>query len=513
MLGITYKINNLATDDSFQLPGLFHRLIEYHLIKLKFLPKNPVLLTIKSYNLDYSQKNVQSSGNKCRKRTKSKNMSYRCKPLAYRFITFIFLCSLGLALNAEKISRHNVAPMAHKTRKDLKAFVYAKRANKKAERAALAGYLPQIQISAEVVRAAPDVLIRYFPGQGSLRKTIANQDTTSRRGVSFSFSQLLISGGVPLFDYKIAKEGTKIIDAEERLSRNAVRLNVQNSFFNLQKLLLKNDYIFTLDESAKTVFERSSGKKLVGFLNQSEWLTAIADYSSAQSNVANYQHDILGSISDLERETGATFDVDQIDLSLDGIMAIDIKPIDNYLRLAAKYRPDLERQDYLIKQARLSEKRYNRSYIPTMSVVARATDQKWGTQYRLSSWYAGLDFSWSFDGMASAHSAEQNKNFQIERRLQKKDLQLQIKNEVKAAYYQLKNLVNQVKVAAVQFEQQEANLGLQRTQHKVGNLSTSGHMQAERDYEKTKFDVASLKIDMASAYQQLLFVCGYPRHG
>jgi len=423
-------------------------------------------------------------------------------------LSFFCFASYGFDAQSDTLTLETSVHLAHKNRDDLHGYFYSEQANKQDERAALAGYLPQFSINGKFGKTAPEALINVVT-TAVLPQTLT--DSTSTKGVTVSVSQLLLSGGTPVFDYRIAKEGTKIINSQMETAHNNIRFSTEQAFLNLQQKMLEKQAVQAQYQASQVTFEKNSSQKLVGFLNQSEWLSSAASYAKAKSDAQNYQYDLETAQNNLERETNTQVNIEQIDVSLQTTANVDLKPVDYYLSAALNHRPELRTQKHLIRQSRLSEKRYRRSYVPTVSAFAQASDIKLGTGYRSASWTAGVDFSWSFDGLASAHTARKYKHKELEYKLQKRDLELQIRNDVENAHYQVHTTMNKLKAEVVSYEQAEQDLELKKAQYTVGSLSRSELAQAEFAYKSAEFTLNSLKIGIRTTYQNLLYLSGYPK--
>lgn len=422
---------------------------------------------------------------------------------------FFFLCSGTLAPKKQQqpVSRDGAVRIAYRNREDLQSFIYAQRASKNSERAALAGYLPQIQIVGHYSKASPELLLT------SQKTPQICPETTSNTDMTFQVSQLVFSGGGPVLDYRIAREGTSIIRSQKKELKNSIRFNTESAFLDTQKELLKENFTETRDISSKIIFAQRSGQRAVGQTRRSVWLAASAQYAEQQSEVENYKYDVGRAIATLRRETNSPISPPDINLSLDGILAIQLESLNHYLMLAMKNRPDLKTQTHFIKQSRWTEKKYRRSYVPTVGLYARAAERSLGNKEvnRYAHWFAGLEFGWSFDGLGSAHAAQQYKNQTTQYILQKRDLELTIQQEVADAFLQTKSLMNKVKAAQFNLTKTESRLRSGRQRYQVGDISRANLAQREFDYEDAKFSLDALKIDTRTAYQQLLFICGYPK--
>ncbi|MCK5632125.1 TolC family protein [bacterium] len=427
---------------------------------------------------------------------------------AHQSISFNMPSSNSFSENYQKkLSRNDALVLAYQNRKDLKSFTYARRANKNSEYAALANYLPQVQLGFQLGKTAPGELFNFVTEQEQLCP-----DSTSNRNSSFYISQLIYDGGSSILDYRIAKVGTKIIDNRRQDTKNIIRINVDSAFFETQKIILKKKFIEKTDKASKLFFDLNIGKNAVGFFNQAQWLSASAQYANDQSSIANYQYETQTAISSLQREIGVLVNPEEIDTCLDGITVFDLKPLEFYLHAAQRFRPDLKIQKHVIRQAKLQKKKFNRQYLPQLFAYADASDLKLGTYKSSSSrWTMGIDIRWSFDGLASVHASRQYENTEIEERLKKRDLELQIIKNVKETYYQVKTVINFLKVARFDLEQAIAQIKIRQKEFEIGAISPSDHAQALLSLESTKFNFDTLKIDVANTYQTLLFVCGYPK--
>jgi len=409
----------------------------------------------------------------------------------------------------EKLSEQDSVAKALFNRKDLEAYEYIRRQAKTQERSALSAYIPQANFGLKKAYVVPTQLLH--PETAEPRRC---PDETSLTDVTYGATQLIFSGGKPLLDYRIAKEGTRIVELDEQTAANNIRFSTESAFLESQRLHWKNNLIEIQDRTAKINFSLNSCSNMVGFLNQADWQSAIATYGSTQSNVFNYQRDKVRAFDTLQREMSIPICAKDFDFSLDNVEDIFLEPVQQYMRAAMRYRPELEKTKRAAKQAKWQERRYSRNYIPDVKIYAEAFDNQlkvWGPRYRLSRWAAGLKLDWTFDGLLSVHSAEQSKNLEIQYRLQEKDLELKIETDVKRTHEQIKILQNKIKAQILLFKQQKTNLAFKQDQFKVGNISKAELANAQQSYKQAEFDLVSLQIDIKLQYQNLLFICGYPK--
>lgn len=404
------------------------------------------------------------------------------------------------------LKQDDAVECAFKNRKDLEAFLFAEQASRYDERVTLAGYLPQIQLGAQLGKTSPDVLVATV---GTTTEPFTEAITNQQ--LSISVSQLIINGGGPVIDYKIAQEATKIVLENMKLTKDNIRLAVETAFLNMQRLMLEKTFIESRDIASKSLFEQNSGKNVVGFLNESTWLASTASYMSDQTAIANYARDFQTALWTLQRQMGTSVSLDAISTSIEDITKIELRPLDFYIQKAFQNRPNLKIQDHMIRQAQLSEKKYRNNYIPSAGFLGQASEVKLGDNNRTVSWFVGLNLTWNFDGLASVHAERKSEKQEIEFVLQKKDLEFQVKLDVETAYNSVKNNFDLLKTAVAQYEQADAALQLKQKQCDVGAISHIDLAQAQMSYESTKFQLDSTKVDTRIAYQNLLFACGYPK--
>jgi len=409
-----------------------------------------------------------------------------------------------------KISERNAVAKALFNRKDLESFEFIRRQAKTQERAALSAYIPQATFGLKKARVNPTQLLHPETSEPTLCPS-----ETSLSDVTFGATQLIFSAGKPLLDYRVAKEGTRIVELDEQTAANNIRFSTESAFLETQRLHWKKSFIATQDQAAKISFSQNACANTVGFLNQADWQSAIAQYGTIQSDVFNYPREQTRRFDTLQREVSAPISPENLDFSLQNVENIFLEPLDFYLRAALLHRPDLEKQKRSAVQAKWQEKSYRRSYMPEVKIYAEAFDNQlkiWGPRHRLSRWAAGLRLDWAFDGLFNVHKAEQSKNLEVQFKLQEKDLELQIETDVKTTHEQIKILQNKLKAQALSLKQQKTNLLFKRNQFEVGNISKAELAEAERSYKETEFNLISLQIDIKITYQNLLFICGYPKN-
>jgi outer membrane protein len=402
------------------------------------------------------------------------------------------------------VKRDDAVTYAFQHRKDLEAFIFAEEASRYDERVALAGYLPQIQLAADIGKAGPDLTTTVTGGNPLFGESLGNRD------ISISISQLIINGGGPVIDYKITQEATKIVQENMKLTQDNIRLAVETAFLTMQRLILQKTFIESQDIASRSLFEQSSAKNVVGFLNESTWLSATASYMGNQTAIANYMRNVQTALWTLQRQTNSAIKTDEISLSLEDAAKFELRPLEVYIEKAYQNRPNLKVQDHMIRQAQLSEKKYALSYVPSISLLGEAAEEMTRNN-NVTSWFIGVGFTWNLDGLAGVHSARKSEKQEIEYVLQKKDMEFQVKLDVETAYNSVKNNIMLLKTAVAQFEQADATLQLKKKQFDVGTISRIDFDQAQMTYESTKFQLDSTKIDTRLAYQNLLFACGYPQ--
>jgi len=407
------------------------------------------------------------------------------------------------------ISMNDIVDLAYKNREDLEAFCYVIRANRYCEKAALGGFLPQINLFAV---SGTSSLGPLTSGAGARAAAGGGfgQGVFPSESINLEISQLIFSYDGPMFQYKVAKEETNIAKAQREGLKNAIRFNAEAKFLELKKTLLKDDFVEALKESSDMTFDQSKARNEVGFLNNVQWDTANAVYSQELVDVGNYPNDIQQDVARLEREADTEISAESISLDYKDIDKIKLEPIDYYYQKALIYRPELEEQQHKIKQAKYSEKLYKHRYVPKLYFFSRTIKAVYSERNKPLTWQLGLRATWYFDGLTSYNTGRKFENFSTAFTLQKRDLEIKIVKDVKQVYYQLKNVLAQSEATEKRYKQAKANLGLKENELEIGLTPLFEYKQAEREYKNADFALKTIKIDIRNLYQRLLFICGYP---
>jgi len=422
---------------------------------------------------------------------------------------------------------------AYKNREDLKAFEYTILASKYEQKAALGGALPQLSVIANANRfGGPELLTTAGLEPES---AVADPDFSNfPRSVTLEFSQLIFSLDGPIDQYKIAKMETKVLKSRREQLLNRIILSTEQTFYDLQRELLRKKLVAALENSSELTFDQDTGRNEVGFFNKSQWFQAKSEYYDNLDDVSNYPHDIQISLGRLEREADVDIDPAKISLLIPDVTKIKLKPLEYYYQKALAYRPELTEKDHRIKQAKYSEGFYKKQYIPELRVFANATKGKLPCDNRLSNldlrptgselslrdllpinrsplvWQAGVVATWKFDGLGSAHRGVAYEKHVLEFELQKKDLELEIVKDVKVIYYQLTNRLGELKATEIAYEQSLVELDRRKEQRIVGQAADYEVAQAELFSRNKEFALINLKITINKLYANLLFLCGYP---
>jgi len=466
---------------------------------------------------------------------------YRKNALNLFFILLTIIATTGSLLCypesyqyacCNQISLEQMVDVAFQNRDDLKAFDYLIKANQFGEKAAIGGYLPQVRVSFHTGKASkaetrdvaipvqfdlPSEITGLVPGEVSPISfeipTVAGATTGfffPKERITFDVSQLILSLNGPMLQRKIAQQETFISTTQQQQLENLIRFNTESAFLELKKLLLQNMEIKALKESSEITFDQSKWRNEVGFLNRSQWDFSKSTFSQEQTDVVNYPNDIQQAISKLEREANSTVDPTHIMLSLENIQNIVLESLQYYQEKAIENRPDLHEQFYRIKQAKYSERFHKNSYVPEVSFFANITKSKYSECNKPLFWNLGIRVDWALDGFANANLASKYERTRTEFILRKRDLELQILQEIRELYFLLKTLFHQLEPAQAAFKQSLTELDNQKRQYQVGLAALFEYEQAKLNARKSEFTLMSLKIDIKNNYQRLLFLCGYP---
>jgi len=413
------------------------------------------------------------------------------------------------------IAMENMVVVSYNNRQDLEAFNYAISANKYTEKAAIGGYLPQLSLSGKALSSYDYEIIPW-------------------RNFTVELSQLILSFDGPIDQFKIAQQGTYILKTQKQELKNNIRFRTEQTFLDLKKSLLKTQLIKALEKSSGQTYDLRASQFGVGLISKPDWEKVRSAYTTQQASIENYPNDVLIARTNLERQTNEPIPVDTVSLQVKKVDTIKFKPVNYYLTKALVSRPELKGKDHMIRQAEYSEMYYKKQYLPQVSVFASVSKNKmpcqpnlltlldddiqkhptiiseWAKAIRSLRWSAGVSVDWSFDGLTNAHTGASYEEKATEFLLQKRDLELQIIENIKEIYLNVKNLLIKLKPTETKYLQTQKELEKQSKAYEVGLIKKADYSQAILDNEQAKYNLTTLKIDIRKGYQQLLFQSGYP---
>lgn len=403
-------------------------------------------------------------------------------------------------------------------RPDLKKIWRDIKASKELEKAAISGYLPQIQVEAGAGKASGG---SFF---------------APKRFATLYFTQLLYSPAGPIQLYRIAQQDTHILQWQELIQKDAIRFQAETGildlWFSQQKDLLIKEY----DLSAKLVYSKQMNEYKVGLSNKNLWMEQKADFALAQSRVKKYIDELLIASSNLERNLSiiatpeTLINTESINQMIDhALKTVPEQSAESYYQQAIANRQELRMIDEIILKETYWERFYCKSYFPSISLYTNVIKYTYnGLTGKLTNldpivvntinklltfetgWNAGFKFDWQFDGLENMFNSCAAEERAFAAMMDKLDKLQKIKQEVSVNHAKLQSLFKEFNVATTDYKHAENEIALKRKQLEVGLISPVDAKQAETVWLKAQYDYLTCKVNIAKQYQRLMYSCGYP---
>lgn len=400
-------------------------------------------------------------------------------------------------------------------RPDLKKIERDTKANKELEKAAISGYLPQIQVEAGAGKASGKNL--FAP----------------KRFATLYFSQLLYSPAGPIQLYRITKQDTLMFEFQQLIQKDTIRFQATTGLLDLwfaqQKDLLVKEY----DLTSKIVYAKQLHEYTVGLSNKDQLLQNAADFSMAQSRVRKYIDELIIASSNLERNIGIrctptmSINTSSIVHMIDQALSEEQGSADLYIQQAFENRQELRLLDEMIKKETYWQRFYCKSYFPSISLYTNVIHYVYNGLFDQldetaannalkklfgfkTGWNAGVKLDWQFDGLENMFNSCASEERSFSAMMERLDKLQQIKQEVSVNHAKLQSLSKEYKVAIADYKRASNEIVLKHKQFEVGLISPVESKQAETVWLKAQYDYLTNKVNVAKQYQRLLYSCGYP---
>ena len=402
-------------------------------------------------------------------------------------------------------------------RPDLKKLERDTKANKELEKAAISGYLPQIQVEAGA-------------GQASGKNLFA-----PKHFATLYFTQLLYSPAGPIQLYRITKQDTHMLEFQQLLQKDTIRFQATTGlldlWFSQQKDLLVKEYNFT----SQLVYAKQLHEYTVGLADKDLLLQQSAEFSLAQARIRKYTDELEIASSNLERNIGvrctptSSIDTGSVDSMIN--QALTFAPqnsVGPYIQQALENRHELHLLDAMIRKEIYWQRFYCKSYFPSISLYTNVIHYTYNGLFdQLNSlngaasalkklfsfktgWNAGIKLDWQFDGLENMFNSCASEERSFSAMMERLDKLQQIQQEVSVNHAKLQSLCKEHKVALADYKRATNEIALKRKQYEVGLISPIDNKQAETVWLKAQYDYLTSKVNVAKQYQRLLYSCGYP---
>jgi len=413
-----------------------------------------------------------------------------------------------------QLSVDEAIDLAFTNRPSQQAFDYSVKAGKEHEWSTLSGYFPHIDIQSRVGTTKRSLLL-------------------PKKQVFIEGKQLLLSFDGPIDRFRIARQETDVIYSQKLLDLDNIRFEVEKSILDLWDTRKKYDFINSLGISSEKIFNQDKHKNKLGLLDKNIWLTSVAQYAFATSQVAQYDDELSSVFANIERSLGTNisynFDVNQSAMEqfiTQNILAAYEHDSDYFYEYALNNRKELLEIDHQILREKYLSNSYAKSYLPeiylfgqvqyyefkplkrasALAARASAADSKW------IDWRVGLEFNWKFDSFENAFNSESAHATMLAYQATRLDATEQIKQEVQTTYDALQRSLKNLQAQEAQFSQSDNELILRKKQYEIGEISVVEMDQAETSWKQARYELITAKKQSATIYRELLAKSGYPEN-
>lgn len=432
--------------------------------------------------------------------------------LKQRLLSGLIIYCTHIAASPAPLTTFQAINTSYTNRPDLKKIYHDIRASERLQKAALSGYLPQINVEAGAGSASG---LNFF---------------VPRRYATLYFTQLIYAPAGPIQLYRIAKQDTKILEWQEQIKLNESRFQSESGILDLwikqQGQVANNAY----DTISKIIIEQKNHEFNLGLLDRENWMERQSDYSQAQGRVSKYIDDISIASINLERALGITCSNQTLvdDSSIDKLIneAFSCKQLQSptiYLQDAIQHRQELCMADETITKELYWQRFYCKSYFPSLSLYANVIRYTYNGKLlggafaglacggRLpTGWNAGIKLDWQFDGLENVFNQSASGERYFAAMMDRIDTLQKIKNEVYNNHTSLKKSFEDFAVAHMNYKKAENDIILKRKEFEVGLISPVSFQLEEALWTKAQQDYRLSKIQVAKNYRTLLYSCGYP---
>ncbi len=429
-----------------------------------------------------------------------------------RIIIFLFNLQCMLALQAKhdlhakydqntlgiSLSLDAAIKTAYKERSSLQSRKYRIRQQMDLEWVELSSYFPQASFRTEVNKAARNLL--------PIHQTF------------ISINQRIFDISVPIRS-KVSQQNTEITKLDKELHKDLIKFETETSYLDLWKIVQQHTAISSIKDSAAKQIAQAETQDIIGLLNTTQQLDAIAIFAEDMATVESYKDDLSRTYYTLERAIEKKITTPLHDHTTErfikhAINAAQKHQLDYYLKKALINRKEIPIVETEIKREEYLKKLFGYSYVPSASFFFDVSN---GTFFSLfesgvdqTFWQIGIRFAWNFDGLGNAHRSNAAHDSMLERTFEKRNIISQIKLEVKIEYYELQQLLKQLKAVENRFNQAAEKYKQQSVQFNVGEISSDEFAVSERNWQQAQFSLLDVKVQNARKYRELLFKCGYP---
>lgn len=356
---------------------------------------------------------------------------------------------------------------------------------------AKSGYLPQVSVQNNAFTWGSD---------GVLNKT-----TT---GTALTVSQNIFDGGLREANAQSARYGVTQNTAQLTRTMQAVEYNVSKAYYEA----LRARHLAGVAQANVTYSEglrdQVQARAEVGEVAKVDVLPIEAQLASARVNLLSAQNAVRTSKIQLQNIMGLSSQVGFDIAEVDGTPSVEPKPMDEYVTVALKTRPDILKSHAAIGSAKASVRSSKIALYPRPTISAEYQRQvSGGFTTGGSQMVGGIVFD-IFNGGANRAAYKEARANQSNAELQEEQVGRDIRSEVEEAYYNLTNAKERVTASALSLEAADRNYQAQKERYAQGLGTTLDLLNAEVQVITAESDNVQARYDYYIAIAQMEYAVG-----
>ncbi|WP_158277411.1 TolC family protein [Opitutus sp. ER46] len=329
--------------------------------------------------------------------------------------------------------------------------------------------------------------------------------------VAVTARQVIYAGGGVRAQVRAQREQLEAARLAFTAAVNDTLLAVRRQFYDV---LLARELIGVQEEALRVLeneLANAKHRRTAGTGSDFDVLRAEVAVANARPALIRARNTYRTAQDQLRATLGASgADGEATDLGVEGTLVVPARSVAlaDALAAARAQRPELLRQERVVKAAEQGITAARSGYLPTVSASA---GYQWtksplitATESHLEGWQGGLQATWSiFDGRATAGRVTQARSRVNQARIGVEELQLSVDVEVRRAHSALEEASELLRSSEKVVEQARESLRLSQARFQAGTATQLDVLTAQSQLTQARSNLAGAQHDYAVALATL----------